>query len=108
MPVGDARTSPSAQEPGHRTPVVIQIDALALTDDHTFIGRVRVGDVEAYRTIRSYAASVDAKRAAAHLLAGLLGPRLAGQEWHALRSATDHTPRRTDFQSTASPRPAPE
>jgi hypothetical protein len=59
--------------------------------------------MEAYRTITGYSSFEEALHATAYLVAGFLGPRLAGLEWQAMRSEMRHAPLRRDLQTSVSP-----
>lgn len=59
---------------------LMSLDAVEAPDAWGFVGVVRVGDHEAYRTRRSYPVPSEALAAAEQLLAEVLGTMLAGQE----------------------------
>ena len=77
--------------------LLITIDTAPASDNWGFVGRVLVGEHEAYRTIRAYAAPAEALSAAQALLAGVLGTLLAGQEWRAAQEEFGHAPLRTEL-----------
>jgi hypothetical protein len=77
--------------------LLISIDAAPASDSWGFVGRVLIGDLEAYRTIRAYASPTEAAEATSHLLAGVLGPLLAGQEWNSANDEFGHAPLRTEL-----------
>jgi hypothetical protein len=56
-----------------------------------------VGDIEAYRTIRAHTTPPEALQATTDLLAGVLGPLLAGQEWHWAVDEMGHAPLRVEL-----------
>lgn len=80
---------------------MISIDTAQEVDAEGFAGRLLVGGIEAYRTVSVYPTSADALQAAATLLAGALGPRLAGQEWRLANNELHHAPLRTDLEGRA-------
>src|SRR5690242_17558654 len=61
-------------------------------------GVLSVGEFVAYRTIRAYTTPGDARGAAQHLLAEVLGTLMAGQEWRTAQGEFGHAPLRTDLQ----------
>jgi hypothetical protein len=77
--------------------LVISIDAAPASDGWGFVGRVLVGDMEAYRSIRAYTTPSEALDATSQILAGALGPLLAGQEWNMTTSTLGHAALRTDL-----------
>ena len=78
-------------------PLLMRIDATPASDSWGFVGRVLIGDLEAYRTIRSYVTPTEASQAASRLLAGALGPLLAGQEWSLASGEVGHAARRIEL-----------
>jgi hypothetical protein len=77
--------------------LLISIDVVPASDSWGFVGRVLVGEVEAYRTIRAHPSPAEAATATTQLLAGVLGPMLAGQEWHDATDEFGHAPRRLEL-----------
>ena len=77
--------------------LLITVDAAPASDGWGFVGRVLIGDVEAYRTIRAHTTPSEALQATSDLLAGVLGPLLAGQEWHMTTDQVGHAPLRTEL-----------
>ena len=75
----------------------ITIDSAPASDGWGFVGRVLVGDIEAYRTIRAHTTPSEALQATSFLLAGVLGPLLAGEEWHRTTDQVGHAPLRTEL-----------
>jgi len=75
----------------------ITVDTAPASDSWGFVGRVLVGEHEAYRTIRAYATPAEALDSAQELVAGILGALLAGQEWRAAQEEFGHAPRRTEL-----------
>jgi hypothetical protein len=86
-------------------PVLINIDPVRAVESEAFVGRVLVGDIEVYRTVGEYATPDEAVHATAGLLAGVLGPRLAGQEWNTTKKELHRVPLREDLRSGASDQP---
>jgi hypothetical protein len=78
-------------------PVNITIDSAPASDGWGFVGRVLVGDREAYRTIRAHTTPSDALVATSGLLADVLGPLLAGQEWAEATEELQHAPLRSEL-----------
>lgn len=77
--------------------LLIRIDSAPASDNWGFVGRVLVGEHEAYRTIRAYATPRDALASAQRLMTEVLGPLLAGQEWRSSSDEFGHAPRRTEL-----------
>lgn len=75
----------------------IKLDTAPASDNWGFVGRVLVGDHEAYRTIRAYASPGEALTVVQGLFAGVLGALLAGQEWRDAQEQFGHAPRRTEL-----------
>lgn len=78
--------------------LLITIDATPASDSWGFVGRVLVGDHEAYRTIRAYTTPEEAMRVTQQLVADVMGSLLAGQEWRSAEQEAGHAPRRTELQ----------
>ena len=81
----------------------VKVDTAPASDNWGFVGRVLIGEHEAYRTIRAYPTPAEALTEAQRLVAGILGSMLAGQEWRSAQDEFGHAPRRTelDFGLTA-------
>ena len=77
--------------------LLITVDTAPASDGWGFVGRVLIGDAEAYRTIRAHTTPSEALQATSDLLAGVLGPLLAGQEWHTTTDECGHAPLRTEL-----------
>lgn len=75
----------------------IKIDTSPASDSWGFVGRVLVGDHEAYRTIRAYPTPSEALEATQSLVGDVLGSLLAGQEWRAAHQEFGHAPRRAEL-----------
>ncbi len=77
--------------------MLITIDTDPASDSWGFVGVVRVGDYEAYRTIESYATPAEAERETQEIVGGVLGELLAGAEWRRVRDTTNSAPTRRDL-----------
>ncbi len=77
--------------------MTITVETVPASDNWGFVGRVLVGDHEAYRTLRAHATPTEAQSAAQSLLGDVLGTLLAGQEWRAAHAEFGHAPRRTEL-----------
>lgn len=75
----------------------VKVDTAPASDNWGFVGRVLVGEHEAYRTIRAYSAPGEALTAVQGMVAGVLGALLAGQEWRDAQEYFGHAPRRTEL-----------
>ena len=78
-------------------PVNITIDSAPASDGWGFVGRVLIGDLEVYRTIRAHTTPSEALVATSRLLSGVLGPLLAGQEWTEATEELQHAPLRSEL-----------
>ena len=76
----------------------ISISTSPASDSWGFVGVVSVGDHEAYRTIRASPSPAGALSEAQHLLAGVLGSLMAGQEWRTAQEEFGHAPKRTELE----------
>jgi hypothetical protein len=76
---------------------MIAVDTDEASDSWGFVGVVRVGGIEAYRTIRRYPSPSAAHAAAVQLLAGTVGILLAGQEWRGAADEFGHPPLRVEL-----------
>jgi hypothetical protein len=77
--------------------LLISIDSDAASDSWGFVGVVKVGDYEAYRTIESFATPAEAERETQQIVGGVLGELLAGAEWRRVRDTTKSAPTRRDL-----------
>lgn len=77
--------------------LLIKIEAAPASDSWGFVGRVLIGDHEAYRTIRAYPTPSEALGVTQRLLGDVLGSLLAGQEWRQAHEEFGHPPRRTEL-----------
>ena len=77
--------------------LLITIDTDPASDSWGFVGVVKVGDYEAYRTIESYATPAEAERETQEIVGGVLGELFAGAEWRRVRDTTKSAPTRRDL-----------
>jgi hypothetical protein len=77
--------------------MLISISSDPASDSWGFVGVVRIGEAEAYRTLEAFPDPASAILAAQNLTAGVLGELLAGQEWRAVRDGKNTPPTRRDF-----------
>jgi len=77
--------------------MLISIGVDTASDSWGFVGVVKVGDYEAYRTIGSFATPAEAEQETQILVGGILGELLAGAEWRRVREATGAAPTRKDL-----------
>lgn len=75
----------------------IKTGADTASDSWGFVGVVRVGEVEAFRTLTAYVSPEEARHAAQALVADVLGEMLAGRDWRQVRMTSGHTPLREYF-----------
>ena len=83
--------------------LLINVSSDAASDSWGFVGIVRVGDVEAYRTLESFATPSEATVAVQRLVADFIGEILAGREWRTMRDDLGAPPRRQDYNLSAMP-----
>ncbi|HEY2296675.1 MAG TPA: hypothetical protein VGH43_03015 [Jatrophihabitans sp.] len=76
-------------------PITIEVDTAS--DSWGFVGVVKVGKYEAYRTIESFATPAEAEQETQAIVGGVLGEMLAGAEWRRVRETTGATPTRRDL-----------
>ena len=81
--------------------ILISIETDVASDSWGFVGVVKVGAVEAYRTLEAFPTPSAASTAAQALMADVLGELLAGREWRAVRDDKGGTPTRQDFNFSA-------
>lgn len=79
------------------TGLLITIEVDTASDSWGFVGVVKVGDYEAYRTIESFATPAEAERETKQIVGGVLGELLAGVEWRRVRDTTKAAPTRRDL-----------
>ncbi|HVX69404.1 MAG TPA: hypothetical protein VHA79_06890 [Mycobacteriales bacterium] len=80
--------------------MLISIEVAEASDSWGFVGVIRVGAAEAYRTLEAFPSRTEAERHTQALVGGTLGELLAGQEWRHVRDSAAHTgaPTRRDFR----------
>jgi len=89
---------PETARPGGATvEVLIRLDSTPSSDGWGFVGRVQIGDTEAYRTIQAYVTPTEAQQAMESVLSAALRPMLAAQEWRSLQEASGRAPSRQDL-----------
>ncbi len=71
------------------------------SDSWGFVGVVKVGEAEAFRTLEAFPSRTEALHATQELMGGVLGELLAGREWRTVRDATGQPPTRQDFNISA-------
>src|SRR5690349_586478 len=76
---------------------LVTLDVVEASDAWGFVGVVRVGSFESYRTIRAYATPGDALEAVQRLLGKFLGTLMAGQEWNEAVEELGHAPLRSEL-----------
>jgi hypothetical protein len=81
----------------HTHPLVITLDTAPASDGWGFVGRLLVGELEAYRTLRAYPTPTEARAATEAIVGRVLGAILAGEEWRSLTATTRHAARRADL-----------
>lgn len=81
--------------------MLISIKSDQASDSWGFVGVVCVGDIEAYRTLESFATPADAANRAQALMASFIGEVLAGREWRGVRDEQGHIPQRQDYHFSA-------
>jgi hypothetical protein len=77
--------------------MLVTVGSDPASDNWGFVGVVRVGRYEAYRTLESFPTAGEAQQAAQEILAGVLGELLAGAEWRRVREAKGSPPTRRDL-----------
>ena len=81
--------------------MLIRVGSDEASDSWGFVGVVRVGEVEAYRTLEAFVTPELATEAATNLVADVLGELLAGREWRSVRDDKGAPPTRQDFNLSA-------
>lgn len=79
----------------------ISITSDEASDSWGFVGVVKVGEAEAFRTLEAFPSRAQALHATQELMGGVLGELLAGREWRTVRDATGQPPTRQDFNISA-------
>lgn len=80
------------------SPLNITVEASPASDSWGFVGRVMIGEHEAYRTFRGYPTPREALHATQGIVGDVLGAMLAAQEWRELSSELGRPPRRSDLK----------
>lgn len=77
--------------------MLITVTSDPASDSWGFVGVVKVGEFEAYRTLEAFSTPKLAQKAAQEILAGILGELLAGAEWRRVREEKGAPPTRRDL-----------
>src|SRR4051795_3682311 len=77
--------------------ILVTVGSDVASDSWGFVGVVKVGQFEAYRTLEAFPTPPEAQNAAQEILAGILGELLAGAEWRRVRDAKGAPPTRKDL-----------
>ncbi|HEY4629979.1 MAG: hypothetical protein JF630_11610 [Geodermatophilales bacterium] len=77
--------------------ILVTVGSDVASDSWGFVGVVKVGQFEAYRTLEAFPTPPEAQNAAQEILAGILGELLAGAEWRRVREAKGAPPTRKDL-----------
>jgi hypothetical protein len=85
------------------SPLNITVETAPASDNWGFVGRVMIGEHEAYRTFRGYPTPREALHATQAIVGDVLGAMLAAQEWRELSSELGRPPRRSDLKLGLSP-----
>lgn len=80
-----------------RETLLLRLETAPASDGWGFVGRVMVGDHEAYRTLQAFNSPPEALSFTEAVVAGVLGTLLAGEEWRHLRDEIGHAIRREDL-----------
>ena len=81
--------------------MLISITADEASDSWGFVGVVKVGQVEAFRTLEAFRSPAEALHSTQRLVGDVLGELLAGREWRTVRDSTGQPPTRQDFNISA-------
>lgn len=81
--------------------MLVSVSTDEASDSWGFVGVVKVGEVEAFRTLEAFPSRAEALRATQGLMGDVLGELLAGREWRAVRDVTGQPPTRQDFNISA-------
>ena len=77
--------------------ILITVSSDVASGSWGFVGRVLVGEVEAYRTLEAFSTPTEAQEAAQEFLSGVLGELMAGAEWRRGRAVKGVPPTRQDL-----------
>ena len=78
--------------------MLITVDADQASDAWGFVGVVKVGEYQAYRTVESFATPAEAISEMQAILGTVLGEMLAGAEWRRVRERRGTIPTRNDLR----------
>jgi len=81
--------------------MLVSVTTDVASDSWGFVGVVKVGQAEAFRTLEAFPSRAEALAATQALMGGVLGELLAGREWRTVRDATGQPPTRQDFNISA-------
>ncbi|HEU5269077.1 MAG TPA: hypothetical protein VFU36_04070 [Jatrophihabitans sp.] len=81
--------------------MLVSVGTDEASDSWGFVGVVKVGEVEAFRTLEAFPSRAEALRATQKLMGDVLGELLAGREWRTVRDSTGQPPTRQDFNISA-------
>lgn len=79
------------------SPDLMTITAVPASDGWGFVGVVKIGEWELYRTLDMRPTPGEAQEWAAELFGDVLGSFLAAREWQKLKDRDGRIPRRTDL-----------
>jgi len=77
--------------------MLITVESDAASDSWGFVGVVRVGEAQAYRTMEAFPTPSEAMEQMQHILSAVLGEMLAGAEWRRVRERTGEIPTRREL-----------
>lgn len=81
--------------------MLIRVGADRAASGRGFVGVVRVGERDAYRTLRVFSTPESAEDAATSTVSGALGAVLAAVEWRTVQEEMGAPPAPDDFKSGA-------
>jgi hypothetical protein len=81
--------------------MLISLTVAEASDSYGFVGVVKVGDTEAYRTLVAYPVPSEALQRTQDLMGSVLGELLAGAEWRNMRDQAGRPPTRQDYNVSA-------
>jgi hypothetical protein len=84
-----------------RDEILISLGFAEASDGWGFVGVVKVGQVEAYRTLEAFPAPLEALSRTQQLVGSVLGELLAGAEWRRIRDVQGRAPTREDYNISA-------
>ncbi|HTZ44372.1 MAG TPA: hypothetical protein VMB79_10965 [Jatrophihabitans sp.] len=86
----------------------ITIASDAASDAWGFVGVVKVGSFEAYRTIEAFPTPHEAEEQTKQIVGTILGELLAGAEWRRVRDRSGGAPTRADLALGVLKTPRPD